>query len=234
MVEFALVFPLFLLLLFAIVVYGLYIFYNQQVSNASREAARYAAVHSVTSQCPTVSQLDPILTLRPSDGSYNRCDAPENAWPNMTAAARSKVWGMAPTLVSITACWSGFVDASNNYDALATGGNTFTDCTMRPSGGAPIDPQRDPNLLPCPAVTVGSGTTPASADGDDKASSLAVAAGSTGADTHYPTTVTVYACFNWVPPLSGVGFRLPWGGWSLGMPATVPIRAVTTEALQRQ
>ena len=235
LVEFALVFPIFLLLLFAIVVFGLYMFYNQQLSNAAREAARYAAVHSVTSQCPTVSRLDPILTLRPSDGSYFRCDAPENGWPNMTGAARSRIWGMAPGQVSITACWSGFVDASNNYDALPTGGNTFTDCTMRALGGSPVvDPQQDPNQLPCPATTVGSATTPATADRDDKASSIAVAAGSTGADTHYPTTVTVYACFNWNPPLSGVGFAVPWGTWSIGMPKTIPIRAVTTEALQRQ
>jgi len=234
LVEFALVFPLFLLLLFSIIVFGLYVFYNQQLSNATREAARYAAVHSVTSQCPTVSRLDPILTLRPSNGSYYRCDAPENGWPNMTGAARSKVWGMAPTQVSITACWSGYVDGSNNYDALSTGGNTFTDCTMRTAGGPPIDPQQEPSLLPCPATTVGSATTPASADGDDKASSLAVAAGSTGADTHYPTTVTVYGCFNWSPPMAGVGFRVPWGTWSIGMPQTITIRAVTTEALQRQ
>lgn len=232
LVEFALVFPIFLLLLFAIIVFGLYMFYNQQVSNAAREAARYAAVHSVTSQCPTVSRLDPILTLRPSDGSYWRCDAPEDGWPNMTGAARSKIWGMAPDQVSITACWSGFVDGSHNYDALPSGGNVFTDCTMRASGGVPVDPQNDPNLLSCPATTVGPSTTPDS--GDDKASSLAVAAGSTGADTHYPTTVTVYACFNWKPPFSGVGFAVPWGTWSIGMPQTIPIRAVTTEALQRQ
>lgn len=233
--EFALVFPLFLLLLFAVIVFGLYVFYNQQLANAAREAARYAAVHSVTSQCPTVSRLDPILTLQPSDGSYNRCDAPENGWPNMTAAARSRVWGMASSQVSITACWSGFVDVSNNYDALPSAGNTFTNCTMRdPANPVAVSPQRHPELLSCPATTVGSAMIPAKADGDDKASDLAVAAGSTGADTHYPTTVTVYACFNWKPPLAGVAFRVPWGTWSLGMPQTIPLRAVITEAVQRQ
>ena len=57
--EFALVVPLFLLLLFAIISFGLYMFYTQQLANAAREAARYAAVHTSTAQCPTVSQLDP-------------------------------------------------------------------------------------------------------------------------------------------------------------------------------
>jgi hypothetical protein len=112
-------------------------------------------------------------------------------------------------------------------------GAVFTDCTI---GG--INPQTDPSLLACPAPVTTPGANPdreaALADGDDKASALAVVGGSTGADTHYPTTVTVYACFNWKPPLSGVGFKVPWGDWSLGMPQTIPLRAVVTEALQRQ
>jgi hypothetical protein len=240
LVEFALVFPIFILLLFGVVSYGLYVFYNQQLSNAAREGARYAAVHSVTAQCPTVSQLDPIKTLQPPDDVYWRCDAPENGWPNMTAAARSKVWGMAPGQVSLTACWSGFVDqnpASPSYlqrDLRPTAANAvFTDCTI--SG---VDPQSQPAQLPCPAPVTTPATNPnrlsALADRDDKASSLAVVGGSTGADTHYPTTVTVYTCFNWKPPLAGVGFKVPWGSWSLGMPQTIAIRAVITEALQRQ
>jgi hypothetical protein len=235
LVEFALVFPIFLMILFALIVFGLYVFYNQQLSNAAREAARYAAVHSVTSQCPTVSRLDPILTLRPADGSYYRCDAPENGWPNMTAAARSRVWGMAPNAVQVAGCWSGYLDPSGNYDALATSTNTFTDCTMRPSGGgAPVDPQTNPSQLPCPATTTAPTVLPPGSNGDDKASSLAVVGGSTGADTHYPTTVTVYACFQWRPPMAGVGFKIPTGGFIIGMPDTITLRAVITEALQRQ
>jgi hypothetical protein len=235
LVEFALVFPLLVLLIFAIIVYGLYVFYNEQLANAAREGARFAIVHSVTSQCPVVSQLDPIMTLRPSGNVYWRCDAPESGWPNMTTAARSKVWGMAASQVSLTACWSGFVDPATltRDQRPTTPGVVFTDCTI---GG--VDPQSDPNALACPAPMTTQSANPnretAPADGDDKASSLAVAGGSTGADTHYPTTVTVYACFNWKPPLSGAGFEVPWGTWSLGIPQSIPIRAVITEALQRQ
>ena len=213
--EFALVFPMFLLLLFSIISFGLYIFYNQQLANAAREAARYAAVHSSTAQRPTVSRLDPIGPLRP--GSYSRADAPEGGWPDMTAAARSKIWGMAPNQVSLTACWSGFVDPAGNYDALPGAPNVFTDCTLNG-----VNPRTDPSSLACPAPsTVPSAVNPAKADGDDKASNLAAAVGN---NQHYPTTVTVYTCFKWKPPMAGFVF----------IPSEITLRAVITEALQRQ
>ncbi len=75
LVEFALVFPMFVLALFSVIVLGLYVFYNQQLENAAREAARYAVTHSSSAQCPTVSRIDPIGSIRPD--SYYRCDAPE-------------------------------------------------------------------------------------------------------------------------------------------------------------
>src|SRR4051812_2722062 len=86
LVEFVLVFPLFVLVLFSIITFGLFVFYSQQLENAAREAARYAAVHSSTAQCPTVSQLDPGADVRPN--GYFRCDAPEDGWSRITAAAR--------------------------------------------------------------------------------------------------------------------------------------------------
>jgi len=218
LVEFALVFPFFLLVLFSVIAFGLYVFYNQQLANAAREAARYAAVHSSTAQCPTVSRLDPPNDLRPSNDTYSRCDAPEAGWPKMTGAARSKVWGVAPSQISLSACWSGYVDASNNYDALPAAPNVLTDCTINN-----VNPKTNPAGLACPApTTLPSGVTPNKADGDDKASDLAAAPGA--GQVQYPTTVTVYACFNWNPPMAG--FVL--------IPNTIPIRAVITESLQRQ
>ena len=213
LVEFALVFPLFLILLFSIITFGLYVFYNQQLANAAREAARYAAVHSSTAQCPTVGQLDPPDSLKSL--KYFRCDAPESGWPRLTVAARSKVWGMAPNQVSLTACWSGYVDEANNYDALPSASNTFTDCTIHRT-----NPRTNPSDLACPApVTVGS--SQAKADGDDKASDIAVAVGN---NVPYPTTVTVYTCFQWTPPMAGFVI----------IPSQITLRAVVTEALQRQ
>ena len=215
LLEFAVVFPIFLMLLFSIITFGLYVFYNQQLANAAREAARYAAVHSSTSQCPTVSQLDPPDTLKPL--KYFRCYAPELGWTRLTGAARAKVWGMPPTQVSVTACWSGYVDPANNFDALPAPPNTFTNCTIRG-----VNPRTNPADLACPApLTVPSAASPPKADRDDKASDIAVAVGN---NVPYPTTVTVYTCFVWRPPM---------GGFVI-IPSQVTIRSVVTEALQRQ
>jgi len=220
LVEFALVFPLFLLLLLSIIVFGLFVFYSQQLENGAREAARYAAIHSSTAQCPTVSQISPVLTNR-NGNTYSRCDAPEGGWTRMTAAARSNIWGVAPNQVALTACWSGLNDQQvpPNADALPSDPNAvFVDCTM---GG--VNPKTSPELLPCPATTLKSSYPydSAKADGDDKASDIAVAPGN---NTAYPTTVTVYTCFLWTPPMAGFVF----------IPNQITLRAVVTEALQRQ
>jgi hypothetical protein len=65
--------------------------------------------------------------------------------------------------------------------------------------------------------------TPPKADGDDTASAVAAAVGN-GANVPYATTVTVYSCFKWTPPLAG--FVL--------IPSQITLRAVVTEVLQRQ
>jgi hypothetical protein len=208
--EFALVFPMFMLLMMSVVVLGLLVFFNQQLENAAREAARYAAVHSTGSVCPTVSRLDPVYTNVPPF----RCDAPEDGWPFMTGAARSKVWGLTPSQVGLTACWSGYVDDNTNADALPMSPNQFTECTI---GG--VNPRKNPNGIACPPPLTVAGSAMTKADGDDKASALAFANG-----VAYPTTITVFACYIWAPPLSGFLF----------VPSTVTLRAVVTEAIQRQ
>jgi hypothetical protein len=210
LVEFAVVFPIFLVLLMSVIIFGLYVFYNQQLENAAREAARYAAVHSTGSQCPTVSWVYPG-----ANGSPYRCDAQEDGWPRMTGAARSKVWGMSAAGVSLTACWSGYVDPSNNANAQPVPPNTFTDCTINR-----INPKTNANDIPCPApATIQASAPYLKADGDDKSAALAYYNG-----THFPTTVTVYACYRWTPPMSGLLF----------IPQTITLRAVVTEAMQRQ
>jgi len=45
LVEFALVAPIFFLLLFALIDFGRYVYYVQILNNAAREGARYAIVH---------------------------------------------------------------------------------------------------------------------------------------------------------------------------------------------
>lgn len=209
--EFALVFPLFILVLFSIIVLGLYVFYNQQLETASREAARYAAVHSASAQCPTVSHKEPAMA---PPLSYFRCDAPENGWPRMVGVGRSHVWGMNPASVTIVACWSGFVTPSGAHDALPEAPNQFVDCRIRGTDGSLQNPQTASSGISCPPPSL-----PSSSNYEDTASSTAYAN-----SVHYPTRVTIYACFNWTPPMAG--FVL--------IPAQITLRSVITELLQRQ
>lgn len=53
LVEFALVAPIFFLLLFAIIDFGRYVYYVQILNNAAREGTRYAIVHGSASIDPT-------------------------------------------------------------------------------------------------------------------------------------------------------------------------------------
>lgn len=207
MVELALVLPLFLMVLFGIIILGVGVFYQQQLTNAAREAARYAVIHSSTSDCPTVSWLDPDPLATPG-GIIYRCDPPDTGWPQMTSYTRGRLIGIQASAVRIAACWSGYwtKDGLGNWaawDAAPSPGN-FRGCTI---GG--IDPRTNTASLPCPATT-----TP----GDDMASDLA---NSTGVNANQ---VTVYACYEWRPPLAGF----------LLIPQTVHLRAVITEALEYQ
>jgi hypothetical protein len=52
LVEFALVAPIFFLLLFGIIEGGRFILYYQALNNATREGARYAIVHGSNARCP--------------------------------------------------------------------------------------------------------------------------------------------------------------------------------------
>jgi TadE-like protein len=180
LVEFALVFPIFLLVVMGIVVLGLTIFYTQEVTNAAREAARYAAIHSSTAQCPTVSWKNPQVP----PNSYYRCDPPAS-WPNMVAAGRSKIWGLDASAVYINACWSGYrhqvSDPLADSPAVdpATGlPNTYVQCTM-----AGTDPVASSSTLGCgPSLTTSA---------DDAASDQP------------QNRVTAYACVVWRPPMAG-------------------------------
>lgn len=227
LVETALVLPLFLMLLLGIIILGVGIFYQQQVTNAAREAARWAAVHSATAACATVGNLDPDdedppgvpghqAAYRPQ--YYNRCDRVEDGWPDMTTWARDRLSGIPRGAVTIAACWSGYRNDSNDaFDAppdeleieIAPGvpyvyQTHWSQCTI---GGQ--DPTTATNDIACtgPLIT------------DDEASSMSERPGVIVANR-----VTAYACYEWRPPLAGF----------LLIPSIVNLRAVITEPIQRQ
>jgi hypothetical protein len=207
MVEFALVFPIFAAVMFGIIVLGIGIFYQQQLTNAAREAARYAVIHSSTAQCPTNSWWPP----QNPPNSYTVCDYPAEGWPDMVGYARGKVWGIDRTKVYISACWSGYQDISNNrdqppIDPVTNDPNTFVDCTI---GG--FNPQTEGDSISCPP--------PATVPADDTASNDA-----RSTPLHNTNRVTVYVCYPWQPPLSGF----------LGIPNVLTFRAVLSEVLHYQ
>jgi hypothetical protein len=210
LVELALVLPLFAMVVFGIITIGIGIFYQQQITNAAREGARYASVHSATALCPTVSHREPD----PPPMGYFRCDPPP--WSSLTNHARGLLFGLNPEQAHFSACWSGYwtkdgAGAWSDYDAPPVGPSAapvptyFRPCTI---GG--VDPRNSSDDLSCPP--------PATTITDDMSSSLAVSSGTS------TNQVTVYACYRWHPPLAGF----------LILPEVVTLRAVVTEAMEYQ
>lgn len=209
--EFALVFPIALLVIVGIIVIGLYIFYQQQLTNVAREGARFAAIHSSTAACPTSSWRDPQAPPESYSVYPFHCDGPNRPgdaypWPKMTDQARSFAWGLDPRTILLNACWSGYVPPGSSgyqadFPAVDSSGtpNQIVQCTI--DG---INPATDSASLGCRDRM----TTYA----DDPASDVP------------GNQVTVYACFPWVPPLAGV----------LLIPSQITMRAVVTEVIHRQ
>jgi hypothetical protein len=209
--------------LVGVIVLGIIVFYNQQLTNAAREAARFASVSSATAQCPVVGNLNPVAlglnSTAPLPGhtaawaapdGYVRCDTPPNWADRMTPFARSKVFGLNASAVYISACWSGYRTATQ-YDAPPPGtylgtvvDSEWAQCTI---GGA--DPTTDPSAIACQP---GLATV-------DTASSI-----SEGQGRIVANRVTAYACYEWAPPMAGF----------LLIPQTVTFRAVISEPIQRQ
>lgn len=220
LVEMALVAPLFFAVLFGIIVLGIGVFYQQQVTNAAREAARFASTNSATAQCPTVSKLDPIHSMLPPSGSYDRCDRPDESWPRMTAAGRHAIFGLNRDQVRIAACWSGYrLDDGNippsgahdapppgNYDDIGLIDSAWASCTI---GG--IDPTQAATAIGCNGGLATTTVDQASAISESPTNKVA-------------NQVTAYVCTVWRPPLAGF----------LLIPSEVTLRAVITEPIQRQ
>jgi hypothetical protein len=229
LVEFALVLPIALMVLVGIIALGIGVFYQQEVTNAAREAARYASVHSATAQCPTTSTLDPRPGMtdpnsgRTSTGlapeSYYPCDTPAAGWPDMTASARSKIFGLPVNDVQIVACWSGYVTDSQ-YDAPPTSLDPNAQPTQCLISG--VDPAAAPHACN-PDDPTQTGCIPCTA-------SLRSSIVDTGSDISegpgrvVANTVTAYACYVWTPPLAGF----------LLVPKHVVLQAVITEPMEHQ
>lgn len=219
LVEAALVLPLFIAVISSIITFGLWVFYQQEIATVAREAARYAAVHSASADCPMGGWLEPVAGTVPNGAGAWDCESASTGWPGMNAYGRNFAFALDQGQVHITACWAGYHDLDNPaiYDAGPISANDPTkpnpwfDCTMEASN---IDPLAQTSSLPCPATTT-------AAAGNDTASNLAVSDRDLAVAAN---RVIVYACYNWSPPLAGF----------LGIPQSVVLRAVFSEALQHQ
>ncbi len=238
--EFALVAPLFFMLLFGIIVIGIAVFYQQQIENSAREGARFASINTATSRCPVVSNRSPDPAVLPLPNSYSACDAPSARWPKLTAAARSLTFGMASANIQVTACWSGYwtKDTSGGWaahDEVAVNPdgtkNAFRECTVPVYGWTP---GQNPDAVASALHTINPRTEltsagtkisvdcarqfPLTAVANDMASSFSKS------DGRNANQVTVLSCYAWSPPLAGF----------LLIPRTLHLTGTVTESLEYQ
>jgi Flp pilus assembly protein TadG len=136
MVEFALVAPMFFLVLFAIIEAGRFIFYYETLSHATREGARYAIVNGAnTLGCPS----------GPAAPGSSACDTAGN---NVVTRVRQSALGVPATGVSVDRCWwysacdfGTHGDGDNARGATVTVNATYTYSSLIP-------------LVPLPSITV--------------------------------------------------------------------------------
>ncbi len=130
MVEFALVIPVFLLILLGTFETGRFIFNYNVLNNATRDGARYAIVHGSNSFCPS----GPM----PEDAP-NWCD-PTGA--KVVQRVRDSSYGIEGSLVNVTVSW----DPNNSRESTVTVTADYTYSTLIP-------------LLPLPSITVHAEST---------------------------------------------------------------------------
>ena len=93
MVEFALVAPLFFVLLFGIIEAGRFIFFYETLSHATREGARYAIVNGAnTLGCPS----------GPAAPGTSACDT---SGANVVTKVRQSAYGVPSASVTVQRCW---------------------------------------------------------------------------------------------------------------------------------
>jgi Flp pilus assembly protein TadG len=91
--EFALVAPIFFLVLFGIIEAGRFMFYYETLNNATREGARYAIVNGANSLTCSTGPAAPDSTSCDPDGS------------DVVDRTRAAAFGIPPAAVTVTPTW---------------------------------------------------------------------------------------------------------------------------------
>jgi Flp pilus assembly protein TadG len=134
--EFALIAPLFFLLLFGIIEVGRFIFYYEVLNNATREGARYAIVNGANSLTRSTGPAAPGTTSDDPNGS------------DVVQRVRAAAIGVVGTSVAVERCWwysacdfSTHGDGDNARSATVTVAASYTYSPLLP-------------LVPLPSITV--------------------------------------------------------------------------------
>jgi TadE-like protein len=138
MVEFALIAPIFFLLLFGIIEAGRFIFYYETLNHATREGARYAIVNGANSYpigCPT----------GPPEPGSTACDT---TGADVVAKVRQAAIGVPSASITVERCWwydvcdfASHGDGDNARGANVTVTARYTYSSLMP-------------LVPLPPITV--------------------------------------------------------------------------------
>jgi len=148
--EFALVAPIFLLVLFSIIEFGRAMFVVQELNNAAREGARYAIVHGAASQCPSGPFPAAYGVSNPCDptGQYviDRVKALAIAIPNTNTGDFAVTVKWCADDGDISSCPGTYGDGSNDRNETVVVSVSYT---YRPLVG----------LVPLPTFTMTGGSS---------------------------------------------------------------------------
>jgi hypothetical protein len=129
LVEFALVAPVFFVLMFAVIEGARFILFYETLNNATREGARYAIVHGSNSFCPSGP-------MPPGDPTPISCYDPTGA--KVVQRVKDSAFGLLGSSVTVTPTWGA---TGNGRDADVSVTATYTYRPMIP-------------LVPLPNITI--------------------------------------------------------------------------------
>jgi hypothetical protein len=128
-VEFALVAPVFFVLMFAVIEGARFILFYEALNNATREGARYAIVHGSNSFCPSGP-------MPPGETAPISCYDPTGA--KVVQQVKDSAFGLLGSSVTVTPTWG---PTGNGRDSDVSVAATYTYQPMIP-------------LVPMPNITI--------------------------------------------------------------------------------
>jgi hypothetical protein len=141
LVEFALVAPVFFLLLFAVIEGGRFILYYETLANATREGARYGIVHGWKSYCPSGA-------MPPGEAVPVSCYDPTGA--KVVQRVKDSAFGLLGTSVVVTPLWlgtDGVSPGNNGRDNTMKVTASYTYRTIIPLPLPPITMSAESSLV---------------------------------------------------------------------------------------